>query len=73
MDNIGNGISVSMIFARSIFRRERSRVLYGADWGMDQLHSFEAYSEIEKKLEKDIIKTLYVPAKKTGYSSLLRS
>lgn len=40
-------------------------VMHGAyDWGIDQLRSFEAYSKIEKELEKALIRTLYVPAKK---------
>ena len=56
MDNIGNGISGINDFARKNIPgvREVEGAIHGAyDWGMDQLRSFEAYSEIEKKLEKD--------------------
>lgn len=75
MDNIGNGISGINDFAREHIPgvREVEGAIHGAyDWGMDQLRSFEAYSEIEKKLEKDIIKTLYVPAKKRAIARVIK-
>lgn len=74
MDNIGNGISGINDFAWEHIpgAREVEGAIHGAyDWGMDQLRSFEAYSEIEKKLEKDIIKTLYVPAKKRAIARII--
>ena len=67
MDNINKKISDINDFAREHIPgvREVEGAIHGAyDWGMDQLRSFEAYSKIEKELEKNIIRTLYVPAKK---------
>ena len=63
-EDVGTGI---YDFARKNIPgvREVEGAIHGAyDWGMDQLRSFEAYSKIEKELEKNIIRTLYVPAKK---------
>lgn len=49
-------------------------VMHGAyDWGIDQLRSFEAYSKIEKELEKNIIRTLYVPAKTRARDRIIES
>ena len=39
---------------------------------MDQLRSFEAYSEIEKRLERSLIRTLYVPAKKRAVTRVIK-
>ncbi|MFS9256654.1 hypothetical protein QM458_07410 [Streptococcus infantis] len=47
-------------------------VMHGAyDWGIDQLRSYEAYSKIEKELEKALIRTLYVPAKKRATARII--
>lgn len=75
MDNIGNGISGINDFARENIPgvREVEGAMHGAyDWGMDQLRSFEAYSKIEKELEKNIIRTLYVPAKKRATARIIQ-
>lgn len=49
-------------------------VMHGAyDWGIDQLRSFEAYSKIEKEIEKNIIRTLYVPAKTRARDRIIES
>lgn len=75
MNNIGNGISGINDFAREHIPgvREVEDAMHGAyDWGMDQLRSFEAYSEIEKKLERSLIKTLYVPAKKRATARIIQ-
>ena len=49
-------------------------VMHGAyDWGIDQLRSFEAYSKIEKELEKNIIRTLYVRAKTRARDRIIES
>ena len=74
MDNIGNGISGTNDFARENIPgvREVEGAMHGAyDWGMDQLRSFEAYSEIEKKLERALIRALYVPAKKRATARII--
>ena len=75
MDNIGNGISGINDFARENIPgvREVEGAMHGAyDWGMDQLRSFEAYSEIEKRLERSLIRTLYVPAKKRAVARVIK-
>ena len=75
MDNIGNGISGINDFAREHIPgvREVEGAIHGAyDWGMDQLRSFEAYSEIEKRLERSLIRTLYVPAKKRAVARVIK-
>ena len=75
MNNIGNGISGVNDFAREHIPgvREVEGAMHGAyDWGMDQLRSFEAYSEIEKKLERTLIRTLYVPAKKRATARIIQ-
>ena len=66
---------VSMISLEKIFQvREVEGAIHGAyDWGMDQLRSFEAYSKIEKELEKSIIRTLYVPAKTRARDRIIES
>ena len=74
MDNIGNGVSELNDMARSQIPgvREVEDAIHGAyDWGMDQLRSFEAYSEIEKRLERALIRTLYVPAKKRATARII--
>lgn len=76
MDNISNGISGINDFARKNIPgvREVEGAIHGAyDWGMDQLRSFEAYSKIEKELEKNIIRTLYVPAKTRARDRIIES
>ena len=75
MDNIGNGVSELNDMARSQIPgvREVEGAIHGAyDWGMDQLRSFEAYSEIEKRLERSLIRTLYVPAKKRAVARVIK-
>ena len=75
MNNIGNGVSELNDMARSQIPgvREVEDAIYGAyDWGMDQLRSFEAYSEIEKRLERSLIRTLYVPAKKRAVARVIK-
>ena len=75
MDNIGNGVSELNDMARSQIPgvREVEDAIHGAyDWGMDQLRSFEAYSEIEKRLERSLIRTLYVPAKKRAVARIIK-
>ncbi|MDO4668032.1 MAG: hypothetical protein Q4A90_09385 [Streptococcus sp.] len=75
MDNIGNGVSELNDMARSHIPgvREVEDGIHGAyDWGMDQLRSFEAYSEIEKKLERELIRILYVPAKKRAVTRIIK-
>ena len=75
MDNIGNGVSELNDMARSQIPgvREVEDAIHGAyDWGMDQLRSFEAYSEIEKRLERSLIRTLYVPAKKRAVARVIK-
>lgn len=75
LDIVGNGLSSINDFAREHIPgvREVEGAMHGAyDWGMDQLRSFEAYSEIEKKLEKSLIKTLYVPAKKRATARIIQ-
>ncbi|KXT86019.1 hypothetical protein STRDD11_00091 [Streptococcus sp. DD11] len=39
---------------------------------MDQLRSNEAYSKIEKDLERALIRTLYVPAKKRAITRIIK-
>lgn len=75
MDNIGNGVSELNDMARSQIpgMREVEDAIHGAyDWGMDQLRSFEVYSEIEKRLERSLIRTLYVPAKKRAVARVIK-
>ena len=75
MDNIGNGIYGINDFAREYITGvgEVEDAVHGAyDWGMDQLRSFEAYSEIEKRLERSLIRTLYVPAKKRAVARVIK-
>ena len=75
MDNISNGVSELNDMARSQIPgvREVEDAIHGAyDWGMDQLRSFEAYSEIEKRLERSLIRTLYVPAKKRAVARVIK-
>lgn len=75
MDNIGNGIYGINDFAREYIPGvgEVEDAVHGAyDWGMDQLRSFEAYSEIEKRLERSLIRTLYVPAKKRAVARVIK-
>ena len=66
LDNIGKGLSD---FNNDVARkfqvvRDIEDTIHGAyEWGMDQLRSVEVYSQIEKSLERAIIRTLYVPAK----------
>ena len=75
MDNIGNGVSELNDMARSQIPgvREVEDAIHGAyDWGMDQLRSFEAYSEIEERLERSLIRTLYVPAKKRAVARVIK-
>ena len=75
MDNIGNGIYGINDFAREHIpgMGEVEDAVHGAyDWGMDQLRSFEAYSEIEKRLERSLIRTLYVPAKKRAVARVIK-
>ena len=57
-EDVGTGI---YDFARKNIPgvREVEGAIHGAyDWGMDQLRSFEAYSKIEKELEKKHHKNL---------------
>ena len=65
LDNIGNGLSEVNNMARNLqFVSDIEDTIHGAyEWGMDQLRSDETYSQIEKSLERAIIRTLYVPAK----------
>ena len=65
LDNIGNGLSDLNNMARTFqVVRDIEDTIHGAyEWGMDQLRSVEVYSQIEKSLERAIIRTLYVPAK----------
>lgn len=65
LDNIGNSLSdVNDIFRSFQVVRDIEDTIHGAyEWGMDQLRSVEVYSQIEKSLERAIIRTLYVPAK----------
>ena len=65
LNNIGNGLSDVNDFFRSFqVVRDIEDTIHGAyEWGMDQLRSVEVYSQIEKSLERAIIRTLYVPAK----------
>lgn len=65
LDNIGNGLSDLNDMVRNFqVVRDIEDTIHGAyEWGMDQLRSVEIYSQIEKSLEKAIIRTLYVPAK----------
>lgn len=65
LDNIGNGFSDLNNMARTFqVVRDIEDTIHGAyEWGMDQLRSVEVYSQIEKSLERAIIRTLYVPAK----------
>lgn len=75
MDNIGNGIYGINDFAREYIPGvgEVEDAVHGTyDWGMDQLRSFEAYSEIEKRLERSLIRTLYVPAKKRAVARVIK-
>lgn len=73
LDNIGNGLSDLNAMARSLqVVRDVEDSIHGAyAWGMDQLRSFEAYSQIEKSLEKAIIRTLYVPAKQRATERII--
>ena len=74
MDNIGAVSSGINNFAREHIPSVRlvEDVMHGAyDWGIDQLRSFEAYSEIEKSLERSLIRTLYVPAKKRATARII--
>ena len=49
-------------------------VMHGAyDWGIDQLRSYEAYCEIQKSLERSLIRTLYVPAKNRARVRIIES
>ena len=76
MDNIGTVSSGINNFAREHIPSVRlvEDVMHGAyDWGIDQLRSFEAYSKIEKELEKNIIRTLYVPAKTRARDRIIES
>ena len=61
LDNIGNGLSDLNDMARNFqVVRDIEDTIHGAyEWGMDQLRSVETYSQIEKSLEKAIIRTLY--------------
>ena len=71
-EDVGTGI---YDFARKNIPgvREVEGAIHGAyDWGMDQLRSFEAYSEIEKRLERSLIRTLYVPAKKRAVARVIK-
>ena len=65
LDNIGNGLSdLNDIFRNFQVVRDIEDTIHGAyEWGMDQLRSVEVYSQIEKSLERAIIRTFYVPAK----------
>lgn len=65
LDSIGKGLSdVNDIFRKSKEVRDIEDTIHGAyEWGMDQLRSVEVYNQIEKSLERAIIRTLYVPAK----------
>ena len=65
LDNIGNSLSdVNDIFRNFQVVRDIEDTIHGAyEWGMDQLRSVEVYSQIEKSLERAIIRTLYVPSK----------
>lgn len=76
MDNIGSVSSGINDFAREHIPSVRlvEDVMHGAyDWGIDQLRSFEAYSEIEKSLERSLIRTLYVPAKNRARVRIIES
>ena len=71
-EDVGTGI---YDFARKNIPgvREVEGAIHGAyDLGMDQLRSFEAYSEIEKRLERSLIRTLYVPAKKRAVARVIK-
>ena len=74
LDIVGNGLSSINDFARSSIPglREVEVGMHAAyDWGMDQLRSSEAYSEIQKSLERSLIRTLYVPAKKRATARII--
>ena len=76
MDNIGTVSSGINNFAREHNPSVRlvEDVMHGAyDWAIDQLRSFEAYSEIEKSLERSLIRTLYVPAKNRARVRIIES
>lgn len=75
-EDVGTGISGINDIARSTIlglREVEVGMHMAYDWGMDQLRSFEAYSKIEKELEKNIIRTLYVPAKTRARDRIIES
>ncbi|MBP2620771.1 hypothetical protein ACVRXQ_09555 [Streptococcus panodentis] len=75
LDNIGNIVSELNGMARDNIPivRDVEDSIHGAyDWGMDQLRSNEAYSKIEKDLERALICTLYVPAKKRAITRIIK-
>ena len=75
-EDVGTGISGINDIARSTIlglREVEVGMHMAYDWGMDQLRSFEAYSKIEKELEKSIIRTLYVPAKTRARDRIIES
>ena len=76
MDNIGTVSSGINNFAREHIPSVRlvEDVMHGAyDWGIDQLRSYEAYCEIQKSLERSLIRTLYVPAKNRARVRIIES
>lgn len=76
MDNIGSVSSGINDFARSTIlglREVEVGMQMAYDWGIDQLRSFEAFSEIEKSLERSLIRTLYVPAKNRARVRIIES
>ena len=73
-EDVGTGISGINDFARSSipgFNELEASMHVAYDWGMDQLRSFEAYSEIEKSLERSLIRTLYVPSKNRATARII--
>ena len=74
LDIVGNGLSSINDFARSSIpglREVEVGMNAAYEWGMDQLRSSEAYSEIQKNLERSLIRTLYVPAKKRATARII--
>ena len=74
MAYFGNELSGINDFAREYIPgvREVEGTMHGVyDWGMDQLRSYEAYCEIQKSLERSLIRTLYVPAKKRATARII--
>lgn len=74
MAYFGNELSGINDFAQEYIPgvREVEGTMHGVyDWGMDQLRSYEAYCEIQKNLERSLIRTLYVPAKKRATSRII--